>query len=133
MKKITMIFSILILMSTFIISTNKNVYAASTSMSQIITDAQGFVSGDVDSKKAHIYVTPENLQSTSKIINNVLLAVAIGVAFVVITLLGINIMVQSAEEKAKVKEALVPFSIGALIAFGAFGIWNIVVKIFMNF
>lgn len=45
------------------------------------------------------------------------------------TIIGIQFMVASAEDKAKVKEALVPYIIGCAVIFGAFTIWSIVVNI----
>ena len=38
-------------------------------------------------------------------------------------------MIGSAEEKAQIKDALIPFIIGCIIVFGAFGIWKIFVNI----
>lgn len=49
--------------------------------------------------------------------------------FIVGTILGIQFMVASAEDKAKVKEALIPYFIGCAIIFGGFTIWSIVVNI----
>lgn len=49
--------------------------------------------------------------------------------FIVGTIIGIQFMVASAEDKAKVKEALVPYIIGCIVIFGAFTIWSIAVNI----
>ena len=48
-------------------------------------------------------------------------------------ILGIKFMIGSVEEKAEIKAALVPFIIGCVVVFGAFGIWKIVVTIGNNF
>lgn len=72
------------------------------------------------------------LKSTSDYIYNALLAVAIMVAVVVAMVLGIQFMAASADEKAKVKEALMPFVVGCIVVFGAFTIWKIVVNIGNN-
>lgn len=45
------------------------------------------------------------------------------------TIIGIQFMVASAEDKAKVKEALVPYVIGCAVIFGAFTIWSIAVNL----
>ena len=42
-------------------------------------------------------------------------------------------MLGSVEEKADIKAAMVPFIIGCVVVFGAFGIWKIVVTIGNNF
>ena len=44
--------------------------------------------------------------------------------------MGINFMVQSVEDKAKIKESMIPWVIGIIISFGAFGIWQITINIF---
>lgn len=49
--------------------------------------------------------------------------------FIVGIIIGIQFMVASAEDKAKVKEALVPYVIGCIVIFGAFTIWSTVVNI----
>lgn len=49
--------------------------------------------------------------------------------FCVGTIIGIQFMLASAEDKAKVKEALVPYVVGCFVIFGAFTIWSTVVNI----
>ena len=49
--------------------------------------------------------------------------------FLVGTIIGIQFMLASAEDKAKVKEALVPYVVGCIVIFGAFTIWSIAVNI----
>lgn len=41
-------------------------------------------------------------------------------------------MVGSVEQKAKVKDSLLPYIIGCIVIFGAFGIWKIVLTILEN-
>lgn len=36
-------------------------------------------------------------------------------------------MMASAEDKAKVKESLLPFVVGCVVVFGSFGIWKLLV------
>lgn len=69
------------------------------------------------------------LRDTSNYIYNVLLAIAIIVAIIVAMVLGIQFMMASADEKAKVKEALLPFLVGCIVVFGAFTIWKVAVDI----
>ena len=127
LNKIIIFISLFLIIFIFIIHTQ--VYAAA-SMGGIINDAKDFVSGDIDTGKSiHISVTSDKLQSLSKILNNVLLTVTVITAFISIALMGINFMVQSSEEKAKVKESMIPFVIGAIISFGAFGIWKLAVML----
>ncbi len=43
--------------------------------------------------------------------------------------LGIKFMAASAEEKAKIKESMIPYILGCVIIFGAVGIWRLVITI----
>lgn len=53
-----------------------------------------------------------------------IIAVGIGGA------LGIKFMTSSAEDKAKVKESMIPYVIGCAVIFGALAIWKISMMIF---
>jgi len=68
------------------------------------------------------------LEKTSDYIYNTLLGIGIMVAIVVAMVLGIQFMAASADEKAKVKEALMPYVVGCIVVFGAFTIWKLVVN-----
>lgn len=41
-------------------------------------------------------------------------------------------MIGSAEEKAKIKDSLVPFVVGCVVVFGAFGFWKVAVNVFSS-
>ena len=43
--------------------------------------------------------------------------------------IGIQFIMGSADEKAKIKETLLPYIIGVCVIFGAFTIWKVVVNI----
>ena len=57
--------------------------------------------------------------------------VIIGTALVVIIggVLGIQFMLASVEDRAKIKEALIPYVLGSVIIFGAFGIWKMIITV----
>lgn len=74
-------------------------------------------------------INTAELQSTSNSIYNLLLGIAVMVAVIIAMILGIQFMAASADEKAKVKEALLPFIIGCVVVFGSFTIWKIVVSV----
>ena len=120
----TFIFSVLvfILLGSFCVPTS---YA----LGDVFSQGKGFLEAG-DSIDETINKTA--LQETSDTIYNTLLAFAIMVAIVVGMVLGIQFMVASADEKAKVKEALIPFVIGCVVVFGSFTIWKIVVNIGNN-
>ena len=74
-------------------------------------------------------IDESQLKETSNFMYKLLMAIGIIVMFIVGTVIGIQYMVASAEDKAKVKEALVPYIVGCFVIFGAFTIWSIAVNI----
>lgn len=86
--------------------------------------ADDFVNTGENSKKLTIDET--GMKSDSDDIYNILLTIGIITAVIVGTILGVQFIIASAEEKAKVKEALVPYLIGCIVVFGAFSIWKVV-------
>lgn len=69
------------------------------------------------------------MKEASDYIYNMLLGIAVIIAVIIAMILGIQFMAASADEKAKVKEALLPFIVGCIVVFGAFTIWKVVVNI----
>lgn len=74
-------------------------------------------------------INETNLQNTSNFMYKLLLAIGIVVMFIVGIILGIQFMTAGLEDKAKIKEALVPYIVGCCVIFGGFTIWEITVKI----
>ena len=58
-----------------------------------------------------------------------LMGLGIFVVAIVGVILGIRLMFTNAEQKAKAKEALMIYLIGAVIIFGAVGIWRLLITI----
>ena len=94
--------------------------------SDIFGGADGFVS------KGDIQVDDTKLKDASDSIYFILLYVAIAAAVIVGAILGIQFMLASAEDKAKVKEQLIPYVAGCAIGFGAFAIWRLAVVVLNN-
>ena len=46
--------------------------------------------------------------------------------------IGIQFITSGVEGKAKVKEKLIPYGVGCVVAFGAFGIWRLVLNILQD-
>ena len=65
----------------------------------------------------------------SDVLYNILLAIAIVAAVIMGLFIGIRFMTGSIEQKAKIKETLIVYIAGCVIAFGAFGIWRLVINI----
>ena len=65
-------------------------------------------------------------------IYNVLFGIGVALTVIIGAILGIKFMIGTVEEQAKVKEMLMPYIIGCIIIFGAFGIWKLAINIFSN-
>ena len=120
MKNILIIFFTL----NLIFSVSNNVKAGD--LKNVISGGDTFITaGHLGDAK----LDTEKLNSASSTIYNILLVIGICVAVVMTSILGIKFMLGSIEEKAQVKEALIPFIVGCIVVFGAFGIWKIVTEI----
>ena len=121
-------FLIIVLSSFFIIFSigfyNTDVYAAS-SLDSIISDADSFIARG--SKKD--VVDNAGLKKLSDNTYSTLMLVGMVIAVVVGTILGIQFMLSSVEQKAKVKEILIVYFVGCAVLISAFTIWKIVINI----
>ena len=70
------------------------------------------------------------VQELSSSIYNVLLVAGIIIAVIIGAIIGIKFMLGSVEEKADIKQVLIPYIIGCIVVFGAFAIWKLAVTIF---
>lgn len=70
-----------------------------------------------------------------KVINdiyNILFPLAVAITVIMAGVLGIQFMMASAEDKAKVKESMVPYVAGCIVIYGAFGIWKLAITLFSS-
>ena len=74
-------------------------------------------------------IKEDKLKETSKVLFKTLTIIGIVIMVLVGTIIGIKFMIASVEDKAKIKEALVPYIIGCAVILGAFTIWSIAVNI----
>lgn len=74
-------------------------------------------------------IDQNEIKGASSDIFNVLVAIGTVLAVVIGGILGIQFMMASAEDKAKIKEAFIPYILGCVIIFGAFAIWSLVVNV----
>ena len=121
-KKIFCIFIILILIFIF-----SSTIIQATSISNIIGGAENFVNSGKDGNTSTI--DGQMLNDTSSFIYNTLLIIGVCVAILIGTVLGIQFITGSVEQKVKVKESLIPFVVGCVVIFSAFGIWKLVIEI----
>lgn len=116
------IFFILIIFILMICSTH---IVQATTISNIIQGADGFITNGSSSDM----IAGDKIKNLSDIIYNVLLILGTVIAVIVGSVLGIQFITGSVEQKAKVKDSLIPFVIGYVVIFGAFGIWKLVITI----
>lgn len=108
----------------------KQDYSSDTSLSGVISGGDSFINAGKDGSAQ---IDKGSLQNASSSIYNILLICGVIIAVLIGSIMGIKFMIGSVEEKAEIKAALVPFAIGCIVVFGAFGIWKIVVTIGNNF
>ena len=98
--------------------------------SHAIGDIMGEGKGFLDASNGeNIVINEPVLKDASDSMFNTLLAMAIIIAVIVAMILGIQFMVAAADEKAKIKEALMPFVVGCIIVFGSFTVWRVFIDI----
>lgn len=120
-KKYLLLISIMFII--FFIIFNVNISYASN-ISDIIQGGDGFIAAGTGAG-----IDQNKLKGTSNLIYNILLIIGMAVAVVMAGVLGIKFMMGTVEEKAQIKEQLIPFIVGCVVVFGAFSIWKIVVTI----
>ena len=102
---------------------------AGTAIDDVLGDGDTFIS---HADSADTVINTSKLQSFSGDVFNLILAIGMVIAVIVGIVLGIQFMISSVEEKAKVKEILIVYVIGCAVLFGAFTIWKIVIGILGN-
>ena len=94
-------------------------------MDDIISQGDSFIGA----ANTTLPINTNALHTTSNDIYNILFTIAVVLAVAVGMMIGIQFMIGSVEEQAKVKETLVPYIIGVFVVFASFTIWKIVVSI----
>lgn len=121
---IVMILVFIVMMSMF-----TRTSFAITVMDDVIGDGDDFI-GRANTTSDYINTT--KLQDISNDVYNMILAIGMVIAVVIGLILGIQYMITSVEEKAKIKQTLTIYVIGCVVLFGAFMIWKIVMTILGN-
>ena len=85
------------------------------------------------------YKNPKDIQEATDIISkaepvsvsmsSIFIFIGTIVAVIYASVLGIRFMLGSVEEKAEIKESLIPFIVGCVIVFGGFVLWKIIIEI----
>ncbi len=120
MKKVLIVLIIFIEIILCISVTNK-VYAAD-GLGEVISGGKDFMS----SSSNEFSVSEDSLKNTSTSLYNILLMLSFIVVACIGIYLGIKYMWAGVDEKAEVKDALVVFTVGCIVTYGAFGIWKVI-------
>ena len=120
---------IIIILLILMFTANPTIVKASGSAvidaGSIIEGAEEFVSAG---EGENTPLDEADLKEVSSVIYNVLLILGIIAAVIVGLIIGIKMMMGSSTQKAETKELLIPYVVGCVIIFGAFGIWKLVVN-----
>ena len=125
MKLTKLIFNIILIcfLTLVLIGDYSTVYAGGW-----FEGAQDFM----NSADSNITINSTELNRPSSEVYNILTSLGMIIAVVVGIALGIKYMIAGADEKAEVKETLLPYIIGCVVTFGAFGIWRILINTFIG-
>ncbi len=124
-KKFLIVIFIACLLYVFLINTYAN---AATSLDSIIQGADDFVSTG-GTEAASSGTSYNEIKNVSSMVFNTFLTIGTIAAAIVIGILGIKFMMAPSEEKAQIKESMIPYVIGCFVMFGSFTIWKIVVQL----
>lgn len=124
-KNIFKVISILLFSAIMILGISSQVKA--DGIDDVISGGKEFINSGTNG----VSIDESKLKSTSDSVYNILLITSFIVAAIIGVILGIKYMMAGVEEKADVKNALMIYVIGSVVAFGAFGIWKVIVS-FLN-
>lgn len=124
--KIGKYITIILLMTFLLLSFSANYSRTNAAaLSNIVSGADGFIQNGQGSSK----IDNDDIHNLSDSLYNILLIIGTVIAMIVGVVLGIQFMTGSIEAKSKVKESLIPYVVGCVVIFGAFGIWKLAITI----
>ena len=110
----------------------QTIYTSKTealSLDGIFKTGDNFINeGKTESQKNEA-INYEEFRLTTNNIGSVLTTLGIVLAVIIGGILGIQIMWGSIEQQVKAKEMIMPYVVGCIVIFGAFGIWKLAVNI----
>ncbi len=102
------------------------ILAGTHNIDEILGEAGSFINtGTSQGSK----IDGQNLKNASDTLFNILLTIGVFLTVAVGVYLGAKFMLASAEDKAKVKESLIPYFAGCVVIFGAFTIWKLAITL----
>ena len=125
LRIISILFILLFIFQSIICPT----IARAEDMGEVISGADDFLRQGSSEAVSVIGNSENHFRENINDIFNIAFIIGVALTVIIGGILGIQFMVASADGKAKIKEALVPYIIGCVVIYGAFGIWKIVVTI----
>jgi len=126
MKKIAL--SVIIVFVVMLLGYSSQVYA----MGSVISSGDDFLNIGKQGYANNQPLDEGALRVTSKQVYNILFAIAAVLAIAVGLIIGIQFVTGSVDEKARIKETLIPYVVGCIVIFSAFTIWKIVIEVGTN-
>lgn len=111
----------------FLIFLLQLVFIPSMSNAQNIGDV--VTEGDNWLNNAKVMVDQSKLKESQSFIYNALLVVGIIITVFWGGYIGIKFMYASAEDKADIKQTMIPYVVGCIVIYGGFAIWKLVITI----
>ena len=99
----------------------------------VIKDADSFIESGKDVGDEDGYIDETQLQNFSQTLYSILFGIGVAIAVIVGMIIGIKLMIAPIGERAEAKKLLIPYVVGCVIVFGAFGIWQLAVTIMQGF
>lgn len=119
MKKCIMIISVL--MMIFLVVTPKYTYALN--LTNIAEGGNYFI----DQPQGKKMFDEDNQKNTIDSLYWIMMGIAIAAAVIIGMVLAIQFVTAGVAGKAKIKEKLIPYAVGVIVAIGAFGIWRLAI------
>lgn len=119
------IISLIAIVMLVLVSLSNQVYA----VDEIVNSGSDFLKVGKNEYNSNSPINETALQDTSNKIYNIFFAIAVVIAIAVGMIIGIQFVMGSVDEKAKIKETLVPYVVGCVVIFSAFTIWKLVMEI----
>lgn len=77
-------------------------------------------------------MTSESIEKMSDTLYTIVFVIGIALAVIIGIIIGIKFVTGGVEQKAKIKETLIPYIAGCVVILGAFTIWKLVVTILQS-
>lgn len=109
---------------------NANTVEATSFWQEIVNSGKIFLKDGEKEALKNSNVSDAETSEIMSILYNSLLTLGVIITVAIGGALGVKFMTSSAEDKAKVKESMIPYVVGSAVIFGALIIWKICIDIF---